>query len=281
MAPMGVRDETGLYLIAPFRPSRTLDNLLRSGHAVINYTDDVRIFAGFHTGRRDWPMVPAGMVRGVRLAQALAHVEVEVARWEDDEIRPRIFRGFNRAGRWRARPMPPFGASTARRRRLSRLEFSSAACAGCRRRRSTARWTTCASRSRRPPARASAKRGSGWWSESPAIGVTERERNAGDLRIGVVALGRMAFAWPEHRCRHPWFSARAKNSPPPKLNGIPRQGQFTLRGPMKPACSRGHRRGRHRGGHGDGTDRGLRIRPGWWCRVGVGVRCFERRHLLY
>lgn len=109
LAPMGVRNEDGLYLIAPFRPSRTLDNLLRSGQAVINYTDDVRVFAGFHTGRRDWPTVPTETVRGVRLAQALAHVEIEVARWEDDEKRPRIyceellcethaaFRGFNRA----------------------------------------------------------------------------------------------------------------------------------------------------------------------------------------
>jgi len=109
MAPMGVRSEDGLYVIAPFRPSRTLDNLLRDGQAVINYTDDVRIFAGFHTGRRDWPTVPVGTIRGVRLTQALAHVEVEVARWEDDEVRPRIwcrelareihgaFPGFNRA----------------------------------------------------------------------------------------------------------------------------------------------------------------------------------------
>ncbi len=109
MAPMGVRREESLYRIAPFRPSRTLDNLLRSRQAVINCTDDVRVFAGFHTGRRDWPTVPAGVVRGVRLAQALAHVEVEVARWEDDAVRPRIwcrelacashgaFQGFNRA----------------------------------------------------------------------------------------------------------------------------------------------------------------------------------------
>ena len=109
VAPMGVRWEGDLYLIAPFRPSTTLDNLLRSGQAVINYTDDVRVFAGCHTGRRDWPTVPAGTVSGVRLAQALAHVEIEVARWEDDELRPRIycralarenhaaFRGFNRA----------------------------------------------------------------------------------------------------------------------------------------------------------------------------------------
>ena len=109
VAPMGVRLEARLYLIAPFRPSTTLDNLLRSGQAVINYTDDVRVFAGCHTGRRDWPTVPAGTVSGVRLATALAHVEIEVARWEDDELRPRIycrelarethaaFQGFNRA----------------------------------------------------------------------------------------------------------------------------------------------------------------------------------------
>ena len=109
VAPMGVRREGDLYLIAPFRPSTTLDNLLRSGQGVINCTDDVRVFAGCHTGRRDWPTAPVGTVSGVRLAQALAHVEVEVARWEDDELRPRIycralarethaaFRGFNRA----------------------------------------------------------------------------------------------------------------------------------------------------------------------------------------
>ena len=109
LAPMGVRMEDGLHVVAPFRPSRTLDNLLRAGQAVVNYTDDVRVFAGFHTGRRDWPTVPAGTVHGVRLALALAHAEVEVARWEDDAVRPRVycrqvahathgpFRGFNRA----------------------------------------------------------------------------------------------------------------------------------------------------------------------------------------
>ena len=109
LAPMGVRVEDGLHVIAPFRPSRTLDNLLRSRHAVINCTDDVRVFAGFHTGRRDWPTVPARVVRGARLARALAHVEIEVVRLEDDGLRPRVlcrelarethasFEGFNRA----------------------------------------------------------------------------------------------------------------------------------------------------------------------------------------
>ena len=109
IAPMGVRTAGDFYLIAPFRPSRTLENLRRGGQAVINYTDDVRVFAGCHTGRRDWPTVPAGTVHGVRLAQAPAHVEIEVVKWEEDELRPRIycrelargthsaFRGFNRA----------------------------------------------------------------------------------------------------------------------------------------------------------------------------------------
>ena len=69
----------------------------------------MRIFADCLSGRRQWPTVPAGVVSGVRLCVALAHVEVEVARWKEDELRPRIycralarethaaFEGFNRA----------------------------------------------------------------------------------------------------------------------------------------------------------------------------------------
>ena len=109
VAAMGVREERGLYLIAPFRPSRTLDNLKRSRQAVINHTDDVRIYAGCLTGHKEWPTLPVKGIPGVRLANALAHVEVEVADWKDDALRPRFycrevgsethaaFRGFNRA----------------------------------------------------------------------------------------------------------------------------------------------------------------------------------------
>ena len=109
IAAMGVREERGLYLISPFRPSRTFDNLKRSRQAVINHTDDVRVFAGCLTGRKDWPTLPVRSIAGVRLANALAHVEIEVAEWEDDDVRPRFycrergrethaaFQGFNRA----------------------------------------------------------------------------------------------------------------------------------------------------------------------------------------
>ncbi|CAI8891792.1 DUF447 domain-containing protein [Methylocaldum szegediense] len=109
IAPMGVHVLDGELLIMPFRPSTTLDNVLATRVAIVNYTNDVRVFAGCLTGRRDWPLCPADHVPGQRLAQTLAHAELELLRWEEDELRPRLycrvvhevnhapFRGFNRA----------------------------------------------------------------------------------------------------------------------------------------------------------------------------------------
>lgn len=109
IAPMGIRAEKGSIVLAPFWPSTTLDNVLAMGCAVVNYSDDVRIFAGCLTGRRDWPTVPASRVQCVRLASTLAHAELRLERIEEDELRPCLFcrpvheemhapfRGFNRA----------------------------------------------------------------------------------------------------------------------------------------------------------------------------------------
>jgi uncharacterized protein len=109
IAPIGLIEEPGGFIIAPFHPSQTLENLRENPHAVANYTDDVLIFAGCLTGRRDWPVRPADQVPGVVLAAALSHAELTVARVEDDSQRPRFhcrvvheanhapFRGFNRA----------------------------------------------------------------------------------------------------------------------------------------------------------------------------------------
>src|SRR5207248_735410 len=55
VAPIGLIVEGEGFVIAPFRPSQTLDNLRENPHAVANYTDDVLVFAGCLTGRRDWP----------------------------------------------------------------------------------------------------------------------------------------------------------------------------------------------------------------------------------
>jgi hypothetical protein len=109
IAPMGVREEGGLIVIAPFRPSATLDHILREQCAVLNFTDDVRVFAGCLTGRYDWPTVPARHLPCRRLEAALAHAELRLERMDDDPLRPRLFlreieriahapfRGFNRA----------------------------------------------------------------------------------------------------------------------------------------------------------------------------------------
>ena len=110
LSPLGVHvDADSSLTLLPFRPSRTLDNLSRSGEAVVNYTDDVRVFAGCLTQHGDWPLSACEHVAAKRLSDALAHVEVRVTLADDNETRPvfacdviheathRPFLGFNRA----------------------------------------------------------------------------------------------------------------------------------------------------------------------------------------
>lgn len=91
IAPMGVHETDRGLMLAPFKPSATLNNLLRDGVATINYPDDVRIFAGCLTGRRDWSTQPTEVIAGIRLTDCLAHTEVKVHTHEDDELRPKFF----------------------------------------------------------------------------------------------------------------------------------------------------------------------------------------------
>jgi uncharacterized protein len=107
IAPLGLIAEGEHWIIAPFRPSTTLENLRVRPFAVANLTDDARVFAGCLTGRRDWPLTRAGA--GYRLAETLSHWELEVVETRDHAERPRFlcrvanrsahaaFDGFNRA----------------------------------------------------------------------------------------------------------------------------------------------------------------------------------------
>jgi hypothetical protein len=109
IAPIGIIADGEGWIIAPFRPSTTLDNLCDVPFAVANYTDDVRVFAGCLTGRHHWPTVPSDEVPVPRLQDALAHAELAVVRVGEDPQRPRYhcrvvrtashapFQGFNRA----------------------------------------------------------------------------------------------------------------------------------------------------------------------------------------
>ena len=107
IAPFGMRERDGLVLIAPFRPSTSLDNLLSGRSATINTTDDVRVFAGALTGRRQWPA--AKRAGHWVLDSALSYQALKLAKVEEDVQRPhlyfevtkqenlRLFRGYNRA----------------------------------------------------------------------------------------------------------------------------------------------------------------------------------------
>ncbi len=109
LAPLGIIAEDDGWIIAPFRPSTTLDNLRNVPFAVANFTEDVRIFAGCLTGRGQWPTAACTDFAVPRLAGALAHAELAVTHMTDDEQRPRFhcrvlrnvahtaFKGFNRA----------------------------------------------------------------------------------------------------------------------------------------------------------------------------------------
>lgn len=109
IAPLGIIADGDGWIIAPFRPSTTLENLRAVPFAVANYTDDVRVFAGCLTGRTSWPTMAATEVPVPRLAGALAHAELAVDSIIEDEQRPRFrcrvvrleshapFAGFNRA----------------------------------------------------------------------------------------------------------------------------------------------------------------------------------------
>jgi hypothetical protein len=109
LTPLGYRMRDEQVLLAPFHPSQTLENLRAHPAAVLNFTDDVRVFAGCLTGHRNWPTEASTQVTVPRLAGSLAHWELTVESFREDPLRPeffcrvvfeaahRAFTGYNRA----------------------------------------------------------------------------------------------------------------------------------------------------------------------------------------
>lgn len=109
VTPFGVQLQGDLVIISPYKPSTTLDNILATQTAVMNLTDDVRVFAGALTKRIAWQLCAADKVVGQRLNNALAHQELKLLNVNDDDMRPQLmmqmvhqanhqpFKGFNRA----------------------------------------------------------------------------------------------------------------------------------------------------------------------------------------
>jgi uncharacterized protein len=109
ITPFGIREQDGYVIISPFKPSTTLTNILSTQCAVVNMTDDVRVFAGAIVKRQQFEVVPANTIECHRLANTLSHQELTLFKVVDDELRPQLwmkvvhsglhasFKGFNRA----------------------------------------------------------------------------------------------------------------------------------------------------------------------------------------
>ncbi|MCJ2027234.1 DUF447 domain-containing protein [Methylobacterium sp. J-067] len=109
LVPFGLIQEGDDYVLAPFRPSPTIENLEASPYFAASSPRDIRVIAGAVTGRRDWPTEPCETIPGRRLADSFGHAEFEVAGVKEDAQRPRYrgrirhraahaaFIGYNRA----------------------------------------------------------------------------------------------------------------------------------------------------------------------------------------
>ena len=91
IAPLGLIEADEQWIIAPFRPSATLDNLSATPKVTASFTDDAVVFAKLVTGDRALPLADIADWPAPRLAGALAHAELEVVRVEADDVRPRFY----------------------------------------------------------------------------------------------------------------------------------------------------------------------------------------------
>jgi hypothetical protein len=108
-APMGVEWDEFTIVLKPFVDTATFRNVTAIGSAVVNVTDDVRVFARAAIGNPTYPTEPAVAVRGVVLRDCCSWREVQVQAVERTPPRSRIettvihrgtrreFIGFNRA----------------------------------------------------------------------------------------------------------------------------------------------------------------------------------------
>ena len=108
-APMGVEWHEPTIVLKPFLDTATYRNVTRTRAAVVNLSDDVRVFARAAVGNPVYPTMGAVVVRGAVLADCCSWRELEVVSIDSTPPRSRIetrvvhsgmrreFLGFNRA----------------------------------------------------------------------------------------------------------------------------------------------------------------------------------------
>ncbi len=109
IAPMGVEWGDDAIVLKPFLDTATYRNVAAGRAAVVNLTDDVRVFARAAISNPSYPTVPAVAVRGVVLADCCTWRELAVLSIDATPPRSRVetsivhrgarreFVGFNRA----------------------------------------------------------------------------------------------------------------------------------------------------------------------------------------
>lgn len=109
VAPFGIQWQEGRVVIMPFQPSTTLDNILKTQLAVMNLSDDVRVFAAAIAKKTSVATVAIADMPAARLRDSLAHHVLALDQVEEDAVRPKLwmrvvssemhapFMGFNRA----------------------------------------------------------------------------------------------------------------------------------------------------------------------------------------
>ncbi len=100
-APMGPEWGESELILKPFQGTTTLENLIATGEAVVNLTDDIMCFALGAISSPEFPTFPAEVVRGRVLEAACSWREVRVREADTSGPRARfvcdvVHRGFRR-----------------------------------------------------------------------------------------------------------------------------------------------------------------------------------------
>tara|TARA_B100000989_G_C19507992_1_gene457428 strand:- start:725 stop:1276 length:552 start_codon:yes stop_codon:yes gene_type:complete len=88
-SPFGIKKDKQYIYISPYIPSKTLDNLIDTGCAVINYVNDASLFVDCVIGNKtNIEKRKSTKLKGFFLKNALSYDEVRVIKYKDDKIRP-------------------------------------------------------------------------------------------------------------------------------------------------------------------------------------------------
>jgi hypothetical protein len=87
-APFGIKRNKKIIYISPYIPSKTLNNLISTKSAVINYINECSYFVDCIIGEKKFNTSRSHEINGYYLKNSLAHDEVRVLSVKEDEIRP-------------------------------------------------------------------------------------------------------------------------------------------------------------------------------------------------